>query len=190
MKTDLFHFCGHCWVFQTCSHIECSTFTASSFRIWNSSTGIPSPPLALFIVMLSKAHLTSHSKMSGSRLVITSSWLSLLGNFKSPSHQLSFCLLNLPQSLPEQTLSHLGCLVLCPPWQPLQKVQVLSWWGSRQRPLPWPAPGSTLHLCFLWPLGFKTTLQIFPILPSYCLASPLSPTFSTYFSFFLSFFQI
>ena len=32
--------------FQICWHIECSTFTASSFRIWNSSTGIPSPPLA------------------------------------------------------------------------------------------------------------------------------------------------
>ena len=48
-------------VFQICWHIECSTFLASSFRIWNSSTGIPSPPLALFIVMLSKAHLTSHS---------------------------------------------------------------------------------------------------------------------------------
>ena len=32
-------------------HIECSTFTASSFRIWNSSTRIPSPPLALFVVM-------------------------------------------------------------------------------------------------------------------------------------------
>ena len=44
-----------------CWHIECSTFTALSFRIWNSSTGIPSSPLALFIVMLSKAHLTSHS---------------------------------------------------------------------------------------------------------------------------------
>ena len=44
--------------FQICWHIECSTFTASSFRIWNSSTGIPSPPLALFIGMLSKAHLT------------------------------------------------------------------------------------------------------------------------------------
>ena len=42
-----------------CWHIECSTFTASSFRIWNSSTEIPSPPLALFIVMFSKAHLTS-----------------------------------------------------------------------------------------------------------------------------------
>ena len=60
MKTDLFQSCGHCWVFQICWHIECNTFTASSFRIWNSSTGIPSPPLALFIVMLRKAHLTSH----------------------------------------------------------------------------------------------------------------------------------
>ena len=28
------------------------------------STGIPSPPLALFVVMLSKAHLTSQSRMS------------------------------------------------------------------------------------------------------------------------------
>ena len=34
------------------------------FRIWNSSARIPSPPLALFIVMLSKAHLTSHSTLS------------------------------------------------------------------------------------------------------------------------------
>ena len=64
MKTDLFQSCGHCWVFQICWHIECSTFTSSSFRIWNSSTGIPSPPLALFVVMLSKAHLTSHSRIS------------------------------------------------------------------------------------------------------------------------------
>ena len=76
MKTDLFQFCGHWWVFQICWHIECSTFTASSFRIWNSSTGIPLPSLALFVVMLSKAHLTSHSKMSGCRWVITPSWLS------------------------------------------------------------------------------------------------------------------
>ena len=54
----LFQSYGHFWVFQICWHIECSTFTASSFRIWNSSTGIPSPPLALFIVILPKAHLT------------------------------------------------------------------------------------------------------------------------------------
>ena len=32
-----------------------------------AATGIPSPPLALFVVMLPKAHLTSHSRMSGSR---------------------------------------------------------------------------------------------------------------------------
>ena len=76
MKTYLFQSCGHCWAFQICWHIECSTFTASSFKIWNSSTGIPSPPLALFVVMLSKAHLTSHSRMCGSRWVITPSWLS------------------------------------------------------------------------------------------------------------------
>ena len=76
MKTDLFQSCGHCWVFHICWHIGCSTFPASSFRIWNSSTGIPSPPLALFVVMLPKAHLTSHSRMSGSRWVITPLWLS------------------------------------------------------------------------------------------------------------------
>ena len=76
MKTDLLQSCGHCWVFQMCWHIECSTFTASSSRIWNSSTRIPSPPLALFVVMLSKPYLTSHSRMLGSRWVITPSWLS------------------------------------------------------------------------------------------------------------------
>ena len=48
-------------------HMKRCTFTASSFRIWNSSTGTPSPPLALLVLMLSKAHLTSHSRMSGSR---------------------------------------------------------------------------------------------------------------------------
>ena len=68
-------------------HIECSTFTASYFRIWKSSTGIPSPPLPLFVMMQtwltwvkwahSKAHLTSHSRMSASRWVIIPSWLCL-----------------------------------------------------------------------------------------------------------------
>ena len=81
MKTDLFQSCDHCWIFQICWHIECSTFRASSFRIWNSSTGIPSPPLALFVVMRPKAHLTSHSRMSDSRWVITPLWLS--GSWKS-----------------------------------------------------------------------------------------------------------
>ena len=76
MKIDLLQSCGPCWVFQICWHIECSTFTAPSFRIWKSSDGILSPPLALFIVMLSEAHMTLHSRIAGSRWVITPSWLS------------------------------------------------------------------------------------------------------------------
>ena len=81
MKTDLFQSCGHCWVFQICWHIERSTFTVSSFKILNSSIGIQSPPLALLVVILPKAYLTSHSRMSGSRWVITPSWLS--GSWRS-----------------------------------------------------------------------------------------------------------
>ena len=48
-------------------------FHSIIFQDLKSSTGIPSPPLALFVVMLSKAHLTSHSRISGSRSVITPS---------------------------------------------------------------------------------------------------------------------
>ena len=79
MKTDLFQSCGHWWVFQICWHIECNTFTASSFRIWNSSTGISSPPLALLVVTRPKARLTS-----GSRRVITPLWL--YGSWRSVLH--------------------------------------------------------------------------------------------------------
>ena len=67
--------------FQICWNIECSTYTESSFRIWNSSAGIPSPPVALFIVMLPKAYLTLHFRTSGSRWVITISWL--FGSWRS-----------------------------------------------------------------------------------------------------------
>ena len=55
-ENQLFQSCGHCWVFQISWHTEYSTFTVSSFRIWNSSTGILSSPLALFVVMPPKAH--------------------------------------------------------------------------------------------------------------------------------------
>ena len=76
MKTDLFPVLWPLLSIPICWCIECSTFTASSFRIWNTSTRIPSPPVALFIVMFSKAYLTWHSGLSGSRSVITPSWLS------------------------------------------------------------------------------------------------------------------
>ena len=79
MKTNFFQSCGHCWVSQICWHIECSTLT--SFKIWNCSAGILSAPWASFIEMLPKAHLTSYFRMSGSRWVITPSWLS--GSWRS-----------------------------------------------------------------------------------------------------------
>ena len=93
-KTDLFQSCGHCWVFHTCWHTERSTLTASSFRVLNSSAGIPPPPLALFIVMLPKAHLTSYSRMSGSRWVTTPSWLS--GSWRSFLYSFSVYSCHLP----------------------------------------------------------------------------------------------
>ena len=52
VKIDFFQSCGHFWVFQICWHIECITLIASSFRILNSSTGIPLHPLALLIAVL------------------------------------------------------------------------------------------------------------------------------------------
>ena len=81
MKTDLSQSCGHCCIFHICWHIECSTFTASSFRILKSSAVILASLIALFIVMLPRAHLTLHSKKSDSRWVITPSWLS--GSWRS-----------------------------------------------------------------------------------------------------------
>ena len=72
----LFQSCGHCWVFQICWHTDCSMLTASSFRILNSLAGIPSPLLALLVVILPKAHSTSHFRISGYRWVAIPLWLS------------------------------------------------------------------------------------------------------------------
>ena len=80
--------------------IDCSTVTALSFRIWNRSTGIPSLPLTLLVWMFPKAHLITHTKMSGSRWVIRPLWLSgswrsfcevLLCILSSSSKYLCFC---------------------------------------------------------------------------------------------------
>ena len=40
--------------------MDCSLPGSSILSIWNSSTGIPSPPRTLFVVMFPKAYLTSH----------------------------------------------------------------------------------------------------------------------------------
>ena len=104
--------CGYCWVFQICWHIECSILTASSFRILNSSAGILSSPLVLFIVMLPKAHLTSHSRISGSRWVNTSSWLSrLLRHFLYSSSVYSYHLFLISSAFVSPCYF---CPLLCP----------------------------------------------------------------------------
>ena len=116
LEWRLFQSCGHCWVFQICWHTECSTFIALSFRIWNSPTGIPSLPLALFLVMFSKAHLTSHSRMSGSRWVITPLWLSWSWISFLYSSSVYSCHLFLISSASVQFSSVTqSCLTLCDP---------------------------------------------------------------------------
>ena len=86
MKTKLMQYCGHCCAFQICWHIGCNTLTASSFKFWNSSTEISSPPLVLFVVRLPKIHLTLQSRMSDCRWVTISLWLSgLLSPFSYSS---------------------------------------------------------------------------------------------------------
>ena len=62
------------WSFPNMLACWLQHFHSITFRIWNSSSEIPSPPLALFVVMLPKVHFTSHSRMSGSRWVITPLW--------------------------------------------------------------------------------------------------------------------
>ena len=59
-------------------HILNAALYQHHFRIRNTSAEIPSPPLALFVVMFPEAHLTSHSGMSGSRWVITPSWFAVV----------------------------------------------------------------------------------------------------------------
>ena len=88
MKIGIFQSCGHCWVIQIFWHNECKTLMASSFRDLNSSAGISSYPRALLTAVLLKAHLTLHSRMSGSRWVMTPSWLS--GSWRSFLHSFRY----------------------------------------------------------------------------------------------------
>ena len=83
MRIDLFQSCDHCGIFQICWHIECNTLIASFFRVLNSSTGIPSQPLALLTAVLLQAYLTFHSRMSRSRC------LNIYHTY--PIHQDLFC---------------------------------------------------------------------------------------------------
>ena len=162
MKTDLFQSCDHCWVFQICWHIECSTFTASSFRIWNSSTGIPSPPVALFLVMLSKAHLPSHSRTSCSMWVITPSWLS--GSWRSFFYSSVYsCHLFLISSASVRSIPFLSFIVPIFAWNPILLFSSISLhWSLRKTFLSllairWNSAFRCLYLSFS-PLLFTSTV--------------------------------
>ena len=135
MKTDLFQSYGHFRAFRIWWHVECSTFTASSFRTWNSSTGISSPPLALFVVMLPKVYLTLHSRISGSRWVSTTSWLS--GSWRSFlwSSSLYSCHLFLLSSASVRSISFLSFIVPIFAWRTL--------WSGAQRVKHLPAMQET-----------------------------------------------
>ena len=88
MKTDLFQSCGHCWVFQICWHIECSSLTASC-------ASVRSIPFMSFFC----AHL--HMKCS---LVVSN----FLVEVSSLSHSIAF--LFFLWSLRKSTLSLLAIL--------------------------------------------------------------------------------
>ena len=111
MKTDFFQSCGHCWLFQICWHTECNILTASYFRIWNSSAGILSPPVALFAVIFLKAHLTLSSRMSGSRWMITPLWLSRSLKSFLYSSSVYYCHLFLVSSASVRSIPFLSSVV-------------------------------------------------------------------------------
>ena len=121
IRIDFFQSFGHCLVFQICWHIVYNTLIALSFRVLNSSTGIPSHPLALLTAVLPKAYLTSHSRTSGSEWLTTLSWLSgSLRSFLYSSSMYSFHLF-LISSVSTRSLPF--CPLLCP-----SLGQMFSWY--------------------------------------------------------------
>ena len=98
MTIDLFQSCGHCRAFQICWHIECNTWMTSSFRVLNSSTGIPLHPLALLTAVIPKAHLTLHSRLSDSGWLTIPLYLSYtwyqFKNFTIEDRKLKFIFLS------------------------------------------------------------------------------------------------
>ena len=143
---------------------------------WNSSTGIPSPPLALFLVMLPKAHLTSHSMMSGSRWVITPLWLS--GSWRSFMYSSSVysCHLFLKPSASVRSIPFLSLIEPTFAWNvPLVSLIFL------KRPLVFP-----YSIIFLYFFALITE-EGFLISPCYSLELCIQTGVSFLFSFAFSF---
>ena len=94
-------------------HIECSTFTASSFRIWNSSTGSLSLPGAS---VRSSTHDKGHEEGGSAYAKAGSSLRSPPGNSRASTPKTRVCLL----SAFTYTSDFMGC---CPPL-PLSEKRV------------------------------------------------------------------
>ena len=97
-----------------------STFTESSFMIWNSLPGILSPPLALFAVMLPKAHLTSLCEGKHLHCI---PWVPHGAATSLPSNRQNFqrCPgLSSPSSLTFSTWRHFKSPYLCSPQSTLR----------------------------------------------------------------------
>ena len=102
-------------------------FHSIIFRIWNSSSGISSPPVALFEVMFPKAHLTLHSRTSGSRWMSTPSWLSGLWRYFLYSSVYS-CHLFLMSSASVRSIQFLSFIKPIFAWSvPLVSLIFLKW---------------------------------------------------------------
>jgi len=105
MKTDLFQSCGHCWVFQICWHIECSTFTALSVFLIKK---IKKNCIGVWLISNCQHPLDHRKKQENSRKIFTSAsqttlkpltvWITtnwdILKEIRIPDH-LSYLLRNL-----------------------------------------------------------------------------------------------
>ena len=189
---------GHCLVSKVCWHFECSIFTASSFRIWNNSAGIPSPPLALLLVMLPKDRLTSHSSMSGSRWVITTPSRSS-GSLRSflCSSSVYYCHLFLVSSTSVRSISFLSFIMPIFVWKfplvPLifsKRSLVFPILLFSSISLHWSLRNAFLSLfAILWNSAFKWVYLSFSPLPfAFLLFTAICTAFSDNHFAFLHFF--
>ena len=123
----------------------------SSFRIWNSSTGIPSPPLALFVLMLPKAHLMDreawHAAVHGFTRSRTrlSDWTELNLRITSTTHRVqllfpaagseTFTCRGSPMTSVDEDFNRVNLLTHCETAEnsdsfrkPLL-ISLMTWWG-------------------------------------------------------------
>ena len=131
--------------------------TVLSFRIWNSSAGIPSPPLVLFIVILSKTHLTSPYRISDSRCMITL-WLS--GSVRPFLYCSSICSCQLLIFSASASPYHLLPL-LCP------MLHVMFCWNLQLLERLPVFPSISLH-CSLTKAQLLERLPVFPSISLHC----------------------